>query len=275
MLSYPNYSMFFSFLRSFPTSSLFKRNFVFILLFSIPVSIILINLILVTVVNAAASEKNPSPCQPIYGGGESCVQTGKITINKTVQDPQTLQYVDNLNADSPKYNPGQTVQFQIAVKNTTNTSVKNIEIKDRLPQYMDCASEGAGRCNNATKIIAFTIDDLNANEIRIYTLKGKIASKSNLPGDKETICLVNQGIATQDKQTSQDNSQFCIQKNEVPPAAAQPTNPNSTKGGLPVYPPSHTKTTPPTGPETITLLGLFASGLFGFMLHKKSKKWLK
>jgi uncharacterized repeat protein (TIGR01451 family) len=197
-------------------------------------------------------------CQPIYGGGESCAQTGKITINKTVQNPQTLQYVDNLGALDPKYNPGQIVQFQITIKNTSNISIKNIEIKDRLPQYMD-----------GTKIITFNINNLNAQETQIFTLKGKVTSKNNLPEDKEIICLINQATATQNQQTSQDNSQFCIQKNLESSTTTQPANPSSTKGGLPVYPPSTTNITPQTGPETIALFGLFASGLAGFMLRKK------
>lgn len=214
-------------------------------------------------------------CQPIYGGGESCVQTGNVTINKTVQNPKTLQYVDNLDASSPKYNPGQIVLFQITVTNTSNNPIKNIEVKDLLPQNIDCASQETNQCNNATKIIAFTIDNLNARETKIYTLKGKIASISNQPEDKATICLVNQATAAQDKQAARDNSQFCIQKNETPSTTARQANTGSTKNGLTVFPPSKTKATPATGPETLALSALFASGLFGFILRKKSKIRLK
>ncbi len=234
-----------------------KQGFLYIYLFAYLI-FGLFSILLSPGIVTADNQKN---CQPIYGGGESCIQTGKVAINKTVRNPQTLQYVENLNAQDPKYSPGQTMQFQITVKNTSNTPIRNIEIKDRLPQYLDCASEAANQCNNTTKIIAFTIDNLNANEIRIYTLKGKVASISNLPEDKKTICLVNQTLATQNKQTSQDNSLFCIQKNK--------TNQNTTKGGLPVYPPSKTKATPGTGPETIALFSLLASGLFGFILRQK------
>lgn len=212
-------------------------------------------------VRAEGTENIISSCQPIYGGGETCIQTENIAINKTVQDPQTLQYVDNLGANDPKYAPGQTVQFRIAVKNTSNVSVKNIKVEDRLPQYMD-----------DPKIINFNIDNLNPNETKTLISRGKIASKNSLPDDNKTICLINQAIAAQNQQISQDNSQFCIQKNEAPSATGNPVNPISTKGGLSVYPPSDAKATPATGPETVALFGLFASCLFGLMLRKKSIK---
>jgi len=242
-----------------------KQGFLYIYLFAY----LIFGLFSILLSPGIVTADNQENCQPIYGGGESCVQKGKVAINKTVRNPQTLQYVENLGVQDPKYSPNQTVQFQITVKNTSNTPIGNIEIKDRLPQYLDCASEVSSQCNNATKIITFTIDNLNANEIKIYTFKGKVASINNLSEDKEAICLVNQALATQNKQTSQDNSLFCIQKNEAPSATTQQTNPGSTKGGLPVYPPSRTKSTPGTGPETVALFGLLASGLFGFMLRQK------
>lgn len=243
----------------------FRQGFLSILFFSI-----LFVFSLVTASSKlvwAASEENTASCQPIYGGGETCVQTGNITINKTIQNPQTLQYVDNLGTDDSKYAPGQLVHFKIIVKNKSNASIKNIVVKDRLPQYVDCAYGGTGQCDSATKIINLIIDNLNANETKTFTIVGIIASKSQLPENKETICLINQGVAVQMQQISQDNSQFCIQKNSAPSSNTQPVTPGTTKGGLPVYPPSGAKTTPQTGPETIALFGLFASGLIGYILR--------
>ena len=36
------------------------------------------------------------PCEPIYGGGQTCVSRGNIILNKAVQNPSTKQYLDNL-----------------------------------------------------------------------------------------------------------------------------------------------------------------------------------
>lgn len=208
---------------------------------------------IISTVQAEVNSGSQDNCQSIYGGGESCVQTGNIIINKTVLNPQTLKYVDNLNEQDPKYIQDQIVQFQISVSNTSKNPIKNIEIKDLMPQYI-----------NKPKTIKFRIDNLNVNEIKIFTVKGKIASKIDPLSDNKVICLVNQALAAQRQQISQDNSRFCIQKE-----ASLTSGQNNTKGGLPVYPPSKVKSTPATGPETSALLGLLASGLFGFILRKK------
>src|SRR6266446_5435211 len=33
-------------------------------------------------------------CQPVYGGGQTCVTTGNVQVNKKVQNPQTGQFID-------------------------------------------------------------------------------------------------------------------------------------------------------------------------------------
>lgn len=219
-----------------------------------------------TVIDASASEKSLPSCQTIYGGGENCLQSENITISKSVLNPQTLKYVENLADDDPKYNPDQIAQFQITVKNTSNKSIKDIKVKDLLPQYVDCASGGTGQCDNATKIITFSINALNANEIKTFILKAKITSKNKLADKKEVICLVNQAIAIESQQKSQDNSQFCIQKNTT----LATVNQTSTKGGLPVYPPAQAGITPQTGPQAAALIGLISAGLLGLILRNKT-----
>lgn len=280
MLSYAQLRMFLSLSRSLTSSSLkgsllFIYLFVycFIWLFSFP---LFPGSIAAAQPNrnteSAINEDKLPACQPIYGGGENCIQTENIAIDKKVQNPQTLKYVDNLYANDPGYNPGQIVQFQISVKNSSNKPASNIIIKDRLPQYMDCSSEEADKCNNAAKIITLTIDNLKSNETKAFILKGKTASAPKLPAGKQTICVVNQGVATRAQQTSQDNAQFCIQKNGVSSTTTPSVNQTGTKGGLSVYSPSKTKTTPPTGPETLSLLGLIAAGVLGSILRKNRIK---
>ena len=79
-------------------------------------------------------------CQPIYGGGQTCVTTGNISINKTVMNPQTNKMVDNLSINDPKYKPGFIVTFQINVTNTGNNNISRINIVDFFPQYVTFSS---------------------------------------------------------------------------------------------------------------------------------------
>ncbi len=199
-------------------------------------------------------------CQPIYGGGQNCITTGKISINKTVQNPQNGQFVDNLSVNDPKYSPNQTVTFQISVTNTGSTTVPQVVVKDIFPGYVTFVS-GAGNFDNNTKTLTFISYNLNPNETRNFTIQGKVVDTNQLPADMIT-CVVNQSsITATDSSQTQDNSQFCIQKEQV-----------MTKGGLPIVPPGKVITTPATGPEMLGLIGLLPAGIGGWFLRRRSNE---
>jgi uncharacterized repeat protein (TIGR01451 family) len=217
---------------------------------------------------AAAQEIIPS-CHPIYGGGENCTQTDSIEINKTVQNPKDSKFVENLGPNDSKYSPGQNIQFQITVKNTSGSTANNITIKDNLPRYINCDATGIGICNSSAKTITINIDTLNRNEARTIIIKGKIATPDKMQKEPDTICLINQAEATQDKKSTQDNAQFCIQNN-LKPTPTQPAATNTTKGGKQVFPPSNAQTTPKTGPEMLSLASLIPLAATGFWLARRS-----
>jgi len=92
-------------------------------------------------------------------------------IDKTVSRGEETkggitQYVDNYAATDPRFNAGQKVFFQIKVKNTANVTLKNIQVKDVLPSYVD-ASEGPGAYDANTKTIAWTYPELKTGEEKI------------------------------------------------------------------------------------------------------------
>jgi uncharacterized repeat protein (TIGR01451 family) len=207
-------------------------------------------------------------CQPIYGGGQTCVTQGNLLINKTVQNPVTFGFVDNLSVNDPRYNPDQNINFQISVTNTGDSVIAQATVVDTLPLYVSFIS-GPGNFDSKTKKLTFVVVNLNPNETRVFTLSGKIASISNLPTNQGVTCDVNQSSGTADNgQVSNDNAQFCIQEN-VPTT----TTPSTTKGGLPIYPvPQKKFTTPATGPEMLPIIGIFGSAISGIFLRKKSSK---
>ncbi len=206
-----------------------------------------------------------SQCQPIYGGGQVCVQSGNIVVNKTVQNPKTLTYVDNLGMNDIKYSPDQTINFQITVSNVSDNEVQNIKVVDTLPQYVLFTS-GPGTYDPKANTLTFTLSSLAGKKSQTFTVTGRIASYDTITQTGIT-CVVNQAMETSNNQTSTDNAQFCIEKPSVTPT---PGVPMTTKGGLPIYPPKAT-TTPPTGPETLALFALLPSAAAGFFLRKKSK----
>ena len=194
-------------------------------------------------------------CQPIYGGGETCIQVGNLLINKTVQDPQSKAFVDNLGINNPMFAPDQDITFKLIVTNDGNETVKNVVIKDTYPQYVNFTS-GDGKFDNNTKTLTIEVAEIKAGESKTYTLAGKIVSSSSIPGDTGTVCVVNQATATSNGKVSQDNAQFCIKKSNVL--------------GV-VFPPPSVKTSPPTGANAIALFGLIPVAISGFILRRRTR----
>jgi uncharacterized repeat protein (TIGR01451 family) len=206
-------------------------------------------------------------CTPIYGGGENCIQTNKLLMDKTVQNPSTKEFVNNLGVNDPKYGPTGTVVFKLTVKNNNTTALTNVKVTDVFPQYIDYVSGGQSY-DSGTKTMTITIDKLNPGETKTFEITGKVVAANNLPSDRGITCVINQAAATVGNETSQDNAQLCVEKNVL----TSTTNPTTTKGGLTVYPAPVVTQTPPTGPEALALFALLPAGATGFFLRKRSSQ---
>ena len=231
------------------------------------------SVLFLTVVSFAFPLKShaDTSCQPIYGGGQSCITTtNNIVVNKTVLNPQTNQFVDNLSINDPKYQPGFVTAFQISITNTGNSNVSRIDVRDIFPQYVSFGS-GAGTFDPNTNTLSFAISDLAPNETRTFGVVGRVFNAAQMPGAVgSVVCVVNQAIAAVNgNNVSQDNAQFCIEK------TLTPTIPVATiiKGGFPVFPSVPITSAPATGPEALVLLGLVPTGIAGwFMIRYSNKK---
>lgn len=222
---------------------------------------------LLAIISAKSAFADGISCQPIYGGGQSCVQSGNVSVNKRVVDPVTNNLVDNLGINDNKFGPEGVVTFQISVTNTGNSQIGTVQIRDIFPQYVDFVS-GMGNFDSNSRVLAFDITNLNAGETRSFNIIGKVVKSENLPVDKGIVCVINQATAKDASASnqSQDNAQMCIQKSLVT------TVPTETKGGLKVFPPQKVLTAPATGPEMLPLIALLPTGAFGMFLRKKAVK---
>lgn len=208
----------------------------------------------------ATSANANSVCQPQYGGGQTCLPTGNILVNKTVKDPVSGNFVDNLSINDAKFAPEQVVQFRITVTNVGNTSLSNISVKDIFPEFVKFIS-GVGTFDDASNSLNINVDNLNGNESKTFEIAVQVTTKDRLPNDKGIVCATNQAIASISGIQKSDNSEFCIQKQE-----------QVTKGGLKVLTPVEVKKTPATGPEMLSLIALIPSGILGLFLRRKSNK---
>ena len=207
-----------------------------------------------------------TPCQPIYGGGTTCITSQEITVDSKILNPSTNKMAENLSVNDAKYKSGFIVTFQVLITNNRKTVIEKINVQDVFPQFVSFIS-GPGSFDTSTRILAFDVDNLMPSETRTFNILGRIADANQLSFSENVICLANQVKAfVPDPTVGQDNSQFCIDKNIVP------TKTVTTKGGFPVLSLPPIKTSPPTGPESLILFSLIPTGIAGFFLRRKSKE---
>lgn len=197
-------------------------------------------------------------CQPTYGGN-TC-ENNKLLINKKVADPATMTkggtptFTDNLSVNDDKYSAGQTVTFQIVVTNTGDNDLTNVAVKDVLPAYLTASNNTNSGWNfdSNSKTLSTTINSLKKGESKTFTLTAVVVSSSQLPSGQDVTCVINQSFASVNDMNVQDNAQLCIQKS------------------MTVFPTPVTKTTPKTGSEMLTLVGLIPSAIGGLLLRKRA-----
>lgn len=151
-----------------------------------------------------------------YGGPGPSLS---ILIDKMVGKPTSVtkggttevDYVDNLSPSDPRFNPGQEVFFRLKVKNTSNTTLTNVTVKDIVPLYLEPV-EGPGTYDANSRAITFDAGDFTADQEKVYILKMRILAQDQLPADKGLFCLVNKAQAYDGGVSDEDTAQFCVEK---------------------------------------------------------------
>ena len=173
-------------------------------------------------------------CETQYGGGQVCVKTGELQINKKVWDSQDQTFVDNLGITSHKFTGGEEVIFQIEIKNVGDETFNKVDVQDTLPNYLELSSGE----------LFFTIENLEPGESETREIKAKVVSIDRLPSDKTLICDVNTAEGWTDDEKDKDTAQICIEKRILGITQFPPTGPKSwltisllslTSGSLGIY----------------------------------------
>ena len=154
-------------------------------------------------------------CETQYGGGQVCVKTGELQINKKVWDSQNQTFVDNLGITSHKFTGGEEVIFQIEIKNVGDETFDKVDVQDTLPNYLELSS---GK-------LFFTIENLEPGESETREIRAKVVSADKLPNDKTLICDVNTAEGWTDDKKDKDTTQICIEKRILGVTQLPPTGP--------------------------------------------------
>ena len=168
-----------------------------------------------------------------------------ILIDKMVGEPRDVDdavdyhYVDNLGSDDHLFSPSDYVWFKLRVKNTSNTMLEDVVVKDYAPAYFTLDEDST-----------INAGDFEAGEEKIYYIRGRIHGSDDAP--KGTTCVTNKARAEADGVSDEDTAQFCF------------TQPGGETKGV--------TTIPSTGPEDSLLVAWIATllGYFGLKLRKAS-----
>lgn len=185
-------------------------------------------------------------CESQYGGGEVCVRTGELQIDKEVWNPEHEAWLDNLGVGDYRFAPGEIIRFKLIIKNVGDETFDTVDVRDYLPTYL----------NHHSGDIEFKIEHLTAGETKETEFEAKVVSSDNLPDDKSLICIINSAEAWSGDEKDKDTAQICLEKKVL---------------GV--------TTLPATGVKIGTLLFLTSliTGLTGFIFLNKAKEinWKK
>lgn len=166
---------------------------------------------LVLTTNASAQYGQYGP----YGGEEPNLS---IVVDKMVGKPVSTKggsldadYVDNLSPSDPRFVSGNEVFFKVKVKNTSDIKLKNVEVKDFLPDFVDF-KEGPGSFDKSTRTLTIDAGDFDVDEKKEYFIRVKVVEQDELPEDQGVVCVVNKAEAFDGGVSDEDTAQFCVEK---------------------------------------------------------------
>lgn len=179
------------------------------------------------------------PTQPIAAA---------LFLEKKVLNPQTNTFENDLEAKEFLFLPDKDVVFRVEVKNTTQNTLSNLTLTDKLPSQVQFLSTSAGTYDSASHSIILNIENFAINDSRVLEIRTRVKANDQIAAN---ICPSNFVEAKASGLMEQRTSSFCISKQVL---------------GV-------VQELPKTGPAAnvlVALGSLFSLGLSGY-LFKKSK----
>ena len=153
----------------------------------------------------------------VYGGGVSksiIIDKSIFNSNQSKGGSSDASYIDNLYSTDFKFSPNQEIKFRLKVKNTSDSILYGVTVKDFVPSYLE-PKKYSGDYNSENRTITLNTGDYGVNEEKIYYFTFKILPQNKLPNDKGVMCLTNNAQASNSEVFDEDTAQFCIEKQVV------------------------------------------------------------
>lgn len=154
----------------------------------------------------------------VYADGETCTNQygstvecppNNIVVNKKVRYATNVNlFVENITSRDPAYMPGEEVEYDVAITNTSNVNFSTVTVIDIFPEEVEFIS-GPGRYEKDARKLTYEISDLKpGNENTVHNrIVVKILKTVAVPD----CDVVNTVTATgPGGQSDQDTSNLCV-----------------------------------------------------------------
>ncbi|MBP9814266.1 DUF11 domain-containing protein [Candidatus Woesebacteria bacterium] len=151
-------------------------------------------------------------CTNSYGTSVEC-PANNLVVNKKVRHPVNMNvFVENLTSNDTAYSPSDTVEYDIAVSNTSNVDYSEVTVSDTLPSYLTFTA-GPGTYNASTRVLTFTLPNLKAGTTVHTRFTAKVAETSAFPTANDLTCDIKNYVKATgpDGKTSEDTASLCVQ----------------------------------------------------------------
>ncbi len=173
-----------------------------------------ISFVLSTIAILSLSLLNPiKTYSQYYSSSES---KKEISIDKKLRKLNQPEYVDNIEASTKTFFEKDIIEFQINVENIGNETLNNIKVKDILPDYLDLIFY-PGTFNKTENKVEWTIEKLNAGEVKPYLIRAKIKNTNKI---NTLTKKTNRAEVNVDNLNDSDNASYFIGKSTVPDTGA-------------------------------------------------------
>ncbi len=165
---------------------------------------------LAVVVPSVFADEGATTCTNQYGSTVEC-PPNRIVINKKVRYPTNVNlFVENLTSNDASYSPGDEVEYDIAVSNTSNVNYATVTVIDIFPEDATFVS-GPGRFQTNERKLTYEISDLKAGTTVHNRVLVKLSGAAAFPEDITCDVINSSRVTGPGGQSDEDTASLCVQ----------------------------------------------------------------
>lgn len=155
-----------------------------------------------------------------YNVGAQYYQQGEVkkflSVDKKVRSIEENEYFNNIDRTHRIFYENDVVEYSISIENTGNETLNNINVVDFLPKNISLIFY-PGIFNKDANTINWTIDQLNAAEVKTYLIRYKIVDTKGLGLIQGNfVKLTNIAEAKTDNISDRDEANIYLGSGTVP-----------------------------------------------------------